>query len=170
MSNGEAVAIAKRSIAPILNGGVVRVYRDKELFGLWEDAFDLPIFFYPFADGQRFLCDYDFDTAMLVFVVDSNPSNADKLDSDKWPSDVQLRENLARMATNVVLETRCLVRLPTYAELQEVSNYLAGATSGQIKAGSFPFCDLGLYRSYATKKDLQLDFAADRQSYWPLAK
>ena len=169
--NGKTVAVAKRSFLPRWNDGAVDVYVGKEkVFSLWEDAFDLPLFFYPFADGRRFLCNYDFDTAILVFIVDLNASGTNESDLSKWPSDDQFRTDLARMASNVVLETKGVVRLPSFAELQEVSSYLASATPRQIKNASFPFCDFGVYRNYATKKDLLLDLATNRQSYWPLAK
>src|SRR6185295_13765371 len=73
MVDGKVVAVARRSfIRPILNGGSVDVYvGEKRKFSLAQNFLDCaPIFIYPFADGQRFLCDVDDDVAMLDFVVD----------------------------------------------------------------------------------------------------
>ncbi len=171
VSNGSVVAVAKRSAVPPWNDGKVDVYVGNEkVFSLWADAFDLPLFIYPFADGQRFLCDHDYDTAILVFVVDFSDSGTNESNVSKWPADEMLRAALARMATNVVLETKGFVRLPSYAEVQEVSSFLANATLRQIKNDSFPYCDFGVYRNYVTKKELLLDLATNRQSYWPLGK
>jgi hypothetical protein len=170
-SAGRLVAVAKRPILPAWNDSAVDVYVGKDkVFSLWEDAFDSPLFIYPFSHDQRFLCVYDFDVSMLVFVVDLDASATNKLGSPDWPADERLRSNLAQGATNVVLETKGLVRLPTYAELQEVSGYLSRISSSELKATSFPFFDAGIYRHYASKDYLLLDVATNRQSMWPLKK
>ena len=146
VSNGKTIAIAKRSFLPALEDSQADIYVGKQkIFSVWEDVFDAPIFIYPFADGQRFLCDYDYDVAILVFIVDLNASGTNGPDS-KWPLNDQLRAELACMATNVVFETKGVVRLPSYAELQEVSSNLASLTQNQFKTSSFPSGDLGLYR------------------------
>jgi hypothetical protein len=59
------------------DGGECTVRRDgTNAFSLWEDWFYGPDFIYMFADGQRFLCMYDYDTAYLVFVTELNPRRA----------------------------------------------------------------------------------------------
>ena len=165
--NGKMVAVAKRSMILAWEDGSVDVYVGKEkIFSLWTSMFTSPLFFYPFADGQRFLCDYNDDTAILVFVVDFGASGANVALS-QWPADDFARKEMASRATNVVMETKGFVRLPTYAELQEVSTYLAGATSQQIKNDSFPYCDLGILWSYAEKSFLLADVTTNRQVSWP---
>jgi len=164
-NNGKVVAVARRSVfAPILNDGTIDIYSGKErVFSLWEDFFDSPVFIYPFADGKRFLCDYDDDTAMLDFVVDLNASNSNRADSANWPSDEYLRSNLARMATNVVFNTTGIVRLPNHEELQEVSDSLASANPKRESGGYF-FLILGNW----DKEFLLRDLATNRQSFWPM--
>src|SRR5215472_780427 len=77
MSQGKTVAIAKRPSALAWNDNECGVYVGRtNAFSLWGDFFDFPLFIYPFADGERFLCIYDFDTSVLVFVVDFAPSSA----------------------------------------------------------------------------------------------
>ena len=138
-SNGKTVAVAKRSMLPTLGDGQVDVYRGKEkLFSVWEDAFDLPIFFYSFLDEQRFLCVDDDDTAMLVFVVDFRNS-ATNIPQLTWPQAMDARNEMASRITNVVFNTKGLIRLPNDDELQEVSGYLGSATINQIENSSFPF-------------------------------
>ena len=70
--DGKIIAVVRQPfLRPIWNEGSADVYVGKEkIFSLWEDFFDGPMFIYAFADGKRFLCDYDDDTAMLDFVVD----------------------------------------------------------------------------------------------------
>jgi hypothetical protein len=164
--NGKVVAVARRFVlGPVLNDSSTDIYAgNKKIFSLREDFFDTPFFIYPFADGKRFLCDYDGDVAMLDFIVDFRNSNTNELNSPEWPSDNQLRADLSRMATNVVFDTRAIIRLPTYAELQEVSSYLTNTTSSPIKAGYFQFFSSG------AKADLLLDLATNRQSAWPTKK
>jgi hypothetical protein len=165
-ANGKVVAVVRQFfLGPVLSDSSADVYAGKKkIFSLREDFFDAPLFIYPFADGKRFLCDYDDDVAMLDFIVDFRVSNTNELNSPKWPSDNELRANLARMATNVVFDTQGIIRLPTYAELQEVSSYLTNTTPSPIKAGYFQLITSG------AKTDLLLDLATNRQSIWPMAK
>jgi hypothetical protein len=167
MSNGEVVAIAKRSSLPDWDDGAVRVYQGKELFGLWADLFNFPLYIYPFSDLRRFLCVYDDDTSVLVFVVDFRVSDTDAPTLSKWPSDDYVRTYMAQRATNIVIETGGLVRLPNDSELQEVSSNLMSLTSLQFKTTSFPSGDFGIYRFYWTKEDLLSELATNRNSVWP---
>lgn len=169
MPTSETRVVATRSIVPALTDGSVNVYAEKKkVFSLWEDFCDGPVFIYPFADNRRFLCDYNFDTAILVFVVDLDAAGTNGIGSTDWPPNDELRSYLARNATNVVSATTGAVRLPTYAELREVSDYVSQASVGQIKRASMPYCDFGIYRHYVSKEFLLLDLATNRQSYWPL--
>jgi hypothetical protein len=167
MSNSEVIAIAKRSSLPSWNDGAVRVYQDKELFGLWADMFDFPLYIYPFSDMRRYLCIYDDDTSVLVFVVDFGISDTSTPVLSKWPSDDYVRTYMAQRATNVVMETGGLVRLPNYSELQEASSNLMSLTPWQFKATSFPSSDFGFYRFYWTKEQLLSELATNRNSVWP---
>jgi hypothetical protein len=161
--NGKTIGVARESfIGAIRNNRSASVYiGNKKIFSLREDFFDEPVFVYPFADGKRFLCDYDYDVAMLDFVVDFNGSATNQLDSSQWPLDNELRIQLARMATNVVFDTKGIVRLPSCAELQEVSSYLTGTSPISVKAAYFDFLP------YWDKDGLLLDLATNRSSNWP---
>ena len=168
ISNGKAVAIAKRSNAvPWKDDGFSVYVGGSKMFSLWEDFFDFPLFMYPFADRQRILCIYDYDTSVLVFVVDFARSPASATNSPEWPPDEYTRGVLLAGATNVVTNTKGFVRLPTYAELQEVSSNLVSLTPGQFRAASFPTFDLGLYRAYWPKEALFAALHTNRQSCWP---
>ncbi len=170
ISNGKTVATAKRPNALPWKDNEFRVYvGPSKMFSLWGDVFDFPLFMYPFADGQRFLCIYDYDTAVLVFVVDFSRSPASATKPPEWPSDEYIRGVLAAGATNVVMNTKGFVRLPAYAELQEVSSNLVRLAPGQFRAASFPALDLGLYRAYWPKEALLAALHTNRQSCWPLA-
>jgi hypothetical protein len=161
--------VAVRSIIPSFNNGVVDVYVEKEkVFSLWEDWCDGPLFIYSFADNRRFYCDFDYDTAMLEFVVDLDETRTNPPEHAEWPVDRSLRVDLARFATNVVLETKGVVRLPTKVELDEVRDYLSRASASKIKAASLPYFDFGFYRGYSDRDLLLLDLATNRQSAWPL--
>jgi hypothetical protein len=168
MVNGKVVATAKRPFIQPIRDGATDVYVGKEkIFSLWQDFFDFPCFIYPFADGKRFLCDYDDDTSLLDFVVDFRDSATNEPRSSGWPPNDNVMGNyvrtyMASRMTNVVLNTKGIVRLPTYAELHEVSGYLTGTNQAQIKAGYFNF--------FGSKESLLLDLATNRQSVWPLAK
>ena len=168
MANGKTVAVAKRSILPAWNDGSVDVYVGKEkIFSLWEDFWDGPVFIYPFADGKRFLCDYDDDASMLDFVVDLSAPATNEVNSSNWPADDKdmgdyVRTYMASRITNVVFETKGVVRLPNYEELKEVSGYLNSTTPKRIKAGYFNY--------FYPKKIVLLDLATNRQSVWPEEK
>jgi len=165
MVNGKVVAIAKRPFIQPIRNGATDVYVEKEkIFSLWQDFFDFPCFIYPFADGKRFLCDYDDDTSLLDFVVDFSARGTNTPNSSPWPPDDYTRTYLASRITNVVMNTKGIVRLPTYAELREVSNYLTGENPAAVKAGYFQLLDFG------TKEGLLLDLATNRQSVWPTTK
>jgi hypothetical protein len=148
--NGKIAAVARRSFFQhIGNYGSADVYAGKKkIFSMWEDYWSGPVFIYPFADGKRFLCDYDDDTSLLDFVVDIDASGTNVLNS--------------RM-TNVGFETKGIVRLPNDAELQEVVSYLNGTTATSTKAGYFDFFFFGT-------KQLLLDLATNRQSVDPMWK
>jgi hypothetical protein len=169
--NGKVVAVARQFfLQPVLTDSSVDVYAGKKkIFSLWEDFFDGPIFIYPFADRKRFLCDYDDDTSLLDFVVDFRDSATNGPRSSGWPPNDNVMGNYVRTCmasriTNVVFDTQGIIRLPTYAELQEVSSYLTNTAPNPIKAGYFQLI------ASDTKKDLLLDLATNRQSVWPTAK
>ena len=164
--NGKIIAVAKQPfLAPVWNDSSADVYvGKKKIFSLHEDFWASPEFIYPFANGKRFLCDYWDDTAWLDFIVDFGALSSNELNSSKWPLDDQLRADLARRATNVVFDTKGVVRLPNYAELHEVSSYLTSTTSTPIKAGYFDFVNFG------TKRHLLLDLATNRQSCYPVIR
>lgn len=168
LSNGKVVATAKRPSATSWSGNKVGVYAgNSKIFSMLGDIWSFPIFIYPFADAQRFLCIYDDDTAVLVFVVDSNLSRTNALPSAEWPPNDYLRGYLAQRASSVVAETRCSVRLPSYAELEEASSNLVSMPPRQFKATSFPCTDLGLYRFYWGKEGLLSALHTNRQGAWP---
>ena len=164
-ANGKTIAVAKRPLVQPIRIGATDFYVGKEkIFSLWQDFFNFPCFIYPFADGKRFLCDYDDDTALLDFVVDFSTPGTNAPNSSQWPPDDYTRTYMASRITNVVLNTKGIVRLPTYAELREVSNYLTGENPAAVKAGYFQSLDFG------TKEGLLLDLATNRQSVWPTTK
>lgn len=164
-AGGKRIAVARSAlIGPILGKSSVDVYASNaKIFSLWEDFCDFPIFIYPFADGKRFLCDYDDDVAMLDFVVDFNPPKITDPSLPEWPTNLELRENLERMATNIVFDTKATVRLPTYAELAEVRRYLEDPTSTPtpVKAAYLRVLYFGV------NEGLLSDLASDRSSVWP---
>ena len=163
--NGKIAAVARRSFFQhIGNYGSADVYAGKKkIFSMWEDYWSGPVFIYPFADGKRFLCDYDDDTSLLDFVVDIDASGTNVLNSPKWPPDDYARTHMASRMTNVGFETKGIVRLPNDAELQEVVSYLNGTTATSTKAGYFDFFFFGT-------KQLLLDLATNRQSVDPMWK
>jgi len=101
---------------------------------------------------------------MLVFVVDYNNYS---FQPPEWPHDDYLRKHLAERATNVVLVTKGFVRLPSYAELQEVSFNLEKLTQKEFRAASFPSADLGVWKFYFPKDSLLNDLDTNRYSAWP---
>jgi len=142
MVNGKVIAVARQPLfRPIWSDSSAEVYVGKEkIFSLWENFLDgSPVFIHPFADGKRFLCDYNDDTSLLDFVVDFSASGTNKINSYEWPPDYYARTYMASRMTNVVYDTKGIIRLPNYAELQEVSGYLNSTTPTQIKAGYFNF-------------------------------
>lgn len=162
--NGRTVAVVKQPfIEPFFGDASADVYVGKsKLFSMGEDFSDGPTFIYPFPDGKRFLCDYDDDIAMLDFVVDFRDSTNNPPNMSQWPPDSDVRECLTRGATNIVYNTRGSVRLPTYRELQEVSDFLNGKETVPIKAGYLNFMSIG------SKKSILMDLATNRNSCWPL--
>ena len=160
-------AFASRSVVPIIDDGEVNVYLgDQKIFGLWQDSFDSPLYVYPFADAKRYLCVYNRDTAILVFVADLDSSRTNQ--TVNWPVRGELRDYLARGATKVMLNSNVLARMATDDELQEVRDHLSRASEVKIKAASLPYCDLGVCRSYEDRATLLLDLATNRQNYWPM--
>jgi hypothetical protein len=138
------------------------------LFGVWKDFFDFPVFIYSFADAQRFLVVYDDDTSVLTFVVDAGGSGTNASNLPLWPPDDYTREVLERRATNVVFSSKGVVRLPTYAEVREVSSTVRAWTPKQFKAASFPVVDLGFCRFRTLDKRFVLGAVdTNRHSVWP---
>jgi hypothetical protein len=171
LSNGKMVAIATRPFVMPWNDNEFTVYTDKtKLFGLWGDAFDGPVFIYPFNDNKRYLCVDDDDTCVLVFVVDFSFPSTNTARSFGWPLDVYTQNYMAGRSTNVVMDTKGYVRLPNYAEVQEVSDYLIGLSQKQFKTMLFPSLDLGMYRFYWSKAVLLSVLAANRTGAWPSAE
>lgn len=163
VSHGKTIAIAKQPFLKPWGDGQMDVYAGKtKVFSLWEDAFDGPVFIYPFADGKRFLCDFDDDTAMLDFIVDLRTTGTNDLDQLTWPPDGYVRNYIASRATNVVFNTKGFARLPSYGELQEVSSYLTSGTSEKIYANCF--------RVFGNRNSILLDLATNRQSAWLISK
>lgn len=167
MSNGRVVATARRPFALPWKDNEFAVYAgNAKVFSFWGDIFHFPLFIYPFADGQRFLCIDDDDTAILVFVIDCNASGATFTNLDGWPPDDYTRKYLAERAPHVVKESKGVVRLPSYAEVQEVSSNLAGMATGQFEKTSFPGVDFGVYRIYWPKAFLLSELSTNRHSVW----
>ena len=165
-SSGGKIAVATRSIVPSLDNGAVDVcVEDEKVFSLWEDWCDGPLFIYPFVDGRRFLCDYNYDTAILVFVVDLDTTHTNLQKQAEWPADRELRANLASSATNACTQSKGIIRLASAAELQEVRDYLLLAAASRIRTASFPYCDFGFYHDFAEKDFLLLSLATNRQSW-----
>lgn len=163
IANGKTIALAKEPFFLPWKDGELDVYAgNTNVFSVWEDFFDFPVFIYPFADGKRFLCIDDDDTSVLVFVVDLNPSATNVLQSPLWPSDDYVRTYIAGRMTNVVMNTKGIVRLPTYPELQEASSYLADSATGQLRDASF-----GVYNSRWPSQKLLSELATNRNNVWP---
>jgi hypothetical protein len=125
------------------------------------------LFIYPFADKQRFLCIDDDDTCFLVFVVDFSSSSTKTVDSSGWPPDSYTRNYMASRSTNVVTDTIGYVRLPSFKEVQETSDYLTKLTPKQFKSMSLPSIDFGMYRLYWPKDTLLACLATNRESVSP---
>ncbi len=166
MSGGKTTAVAKH---PFLWGDIeCPVYAgDIRFFSLWSDMFDTPWFIYPFADGRRFLCIYDNDTSVLVFVVDCRTKGANGGVSFGWPPDSYVRNYMADTAPKVVTNPAGIVRLPSLEEVKEAAKYIENLTPAQFERASFPTLDMGLYRFYIPKADLLKQLDPNRKSVWP---
>jgi hypothetical protein len=169
VSNGQVVATAKRP--PLL------AWRDNQvdvcvgastIFSLLGDIWSFPLFIYPFPDAQRFLCIYDDDTSVPVFVVDLRARATNTTHSPPWPINDYTRKCLERSATNiVVIGTKGSVRLPSREELREASTVLAGLTPRRLRTASFPCADFGVYCFYWDKEGLLSALHTNRQGVWP---
>jgi hypothetical protein len=138
------------------------------VFAVWKDFWDCPLFVYSFADARRFLCIYDDDTALLTFVVDCEPRGTNAINLRPWPPDDYTREHLERRATNVVVNCNGVVRLPTYAEVQEVSSKVKAWTPQQLRAATFPGLDFGFCQFRSSDKEFVLRLLdPNRNSVWP---
>ena len=168
VANGKVVALGKRPFVMPWRDNEFSVYaKDSKVFSLWGDLFDFPLFIHAFADGKRFLCIDDDDTAVLVFVVDLGTTITNTANSFGWPPDEYTRNHLARRATNIIIETKGQVRLPSFSEVQEVSSNLANLNPRQLKAASYPCADFGVYRFYCPKETLLNALDTNRHSVWP---
>jgi hypothetical protein len=168
VANGKVVAVGKRPFVMPWRDNEFGVYADNlKVFSLWGDMFDYPLFIHAFPDGKRFLCIDDDDTAVLVFVVDLGGRATNAVDSLEWPPDEYTRNHLAQRATNIIIETKGQVRLPSFSEVQEVSSNLANMTPRGLKAASYPCIDFGVYRGYWPKEALLNALDANRHSVWP---
>lgn len=166
--NGHLVAVAHRPPACLWKEKQWKVYSGKtNLFSLWDDFFDSPVYIYPFADGRRFLCIYDYDVAVLVFVVDftGRPPSPDQLVD--WPPNAETRQFLSMNATNVVLNTTGAIRLPLLSEVREAASNVTMLTRSELEAKSFSTLDLGFYRDCWPKEGLLKALDTNRQRAWP---
>ncbi len=135
-SGGGVVARATEPPGPPWSDRLVTIsVGGSNVFGLWKDFFDCPMFVYSFPNARRFLCVYDYDIAILTFVVDCQGASTNTAIQRDWPSDDFTRGELVRGVTNVVVSGNGVVRLPTYAEVQEVSTKVKTWTPRQFKAG-----------------------------------
>ena len=145
MVNGKVIAVARQPFfRPIWSDSSAEVYVGKRenIQPVGKDFLDGgPVFIHPFADGKRFLCDYDDERSMLDFVVDFSASGTNKINSSGGLQTIMPETYMASRMTNVVYDTKGIIRLPNYAELQEVSGYLNSATPTQKKAGYFNFLE-----------------------------
>lgn len=138
------------------------------VFGVWKDFFDFPIFVYSFPDARRFLCVYDYDISILTFVVDCSGAPTNTAAYPHWPPDDYLRGELERGMTNVVVSNKGVVRLPTSDEIQEVSTRVQAWSLTQFKAASFPVVDLGFCSFRSLDKQFVLwAMATNRHDVWP---
>jgi len=169
VSNGKILAIAKRPSVIAWQGNKVNVViSNSNVFSLLGDIWSFPVFIYPFPDTQRFLCIYDDDTAVPVFVVDLISRSTNTATLPAWPPNDYTRTYLAQRATNIVCGTKGSVRLPSLGEVQEASGILSGLSQRQLRTASFPCADFGLYRFYWSKEALLSALHTNRQAVWPL--
>lgn len=160
VSGGKVVATATTPFALPWKDSLVTVHTGgTNLFRMWKDFFDSPVFLYSFPDRQRFLCVYDNDTAVLVFVVDCRAEGTNISTLPLWPPDDYTRQVLQQMATNVVVQAKGIVRLPTYAEVQQASSHVRKLTSMQFQLASFG--------GYCPKEFVLMALDTNRHSCWP---
>ena len=168
VANGNVVAVGNRPFVMPWSDNEFSVYsKGSKIFSLWGAVFNFPLFVHAFSDGKRFLCIDDDDTSVLVFVVDLAAAVTNPATSFGWPPDEYTRTYLAQRATNIIIETKGQVRLPSYSEVQEASSTLASLTSRQLKAASYPCADFGVYRLYWPKEALLNALDTNRHSVWP---
>ena len=163
ISKGKAVAVAKRPFGELW--GDVDVYVEKsKVFSLWGGGFfEGPVLIHPFENSERFLCVYDYDVEIFAFVVDLRASATNASKQAEWPSNDSNRAAFVSWATNVVLQTKGVVRLPSREELEEASSNLVSLTSVQFKNVSFPRRNIGVYRFYASQQSVLFNLRTDRQ-------
>ena len=167
VSGGRTLAVAKRPFLPTPFYSEISVYDGtSKKFSLWTDWCDGPFYIYPFPDRQRYLCVYDYDVGMPVFVVDFRSSAILIPRSYGWPTNEDQRNNMMHFMTNIVIETTGLVRLPDYSDLEEVSSNITTMTAWQLTRSSIAFDDLGLYRAYASRDDLLFWLDPNRHADW----
>lgn len=135
-------------------------------FDIQDGIVEYPMLLYSFSDGQRFLCVYDDDISVLVFVVDFRASTNDVANQPLWPPSGHTREYLGWAFTNVVRSVGS-VRLPSYLEVQEVASNVAPWKPSEYRASSFPYLDAGVYRGYVPKKFILMALATNRTELWP---
>ncbi|PWU15200.1 MAG: hypothetical protein C5B50_15780 [Verrucomicrobia bacterium] len=169
VSNGKTIAVAKRPLSPVWSEKEYPVFSGgTKLFSLWGKLLEgTPLFIYPFPDEKRFLCVDDDDTCVLVFVVDCRATAPRPPSGKEWPSDDYLRDYMKRRSTNVVMDPKGIVRLPSYDEVEEAGKRVAGMTSKELRTGCFPTLDLGVYRYYLPRELLLKNLATNRISPWP---
>lgn len=167
-SGGKVMAIGTRPwFAPwkYTYGNVVT--SDSKIFSMGVDLFEFPLFVHPFPDGKRYLCIFDNDTIVAVFVIDLNQTVTNAPAVEAWPADNELRKSMIYFMTNIVKESIGTVRLPTTLEVQETSSYIASLSSFELKRESYPCADFGIYRFYWEKEDLLSSLASNRTGAWP---
>ncbi len=152
----------------VFDEGQYSIRRDgTNVFSLWRDMFDGPEFIYMFADGQRFLCMYDHDTAYLVFVADLNPIRTNTATAAGWPHSGVDGQYIAQAAARVTTITNGITRLPTWPEVKEVADYLNRLPTGQFNAQSLDKCDLGLFQVHTLPKQFLLqELSTNHHSLW----
>src|SRR5579859_6394961 len=106
-SGGGVVAVATEPAGPPWSDRVV-TFRvgGSNVFGVWKDLFDFPMFVYSFADTRRFLVVYDDDTSVPTFVVDCGGSGTNASKPPLWPPDDYTRQYLEQRATNLVVNSK----------------------------------------------------------------
>ena len=168
LSNGKVVATAKRPSATSWSGNKVGVYAgNSKVFSMLGDIWSFPIFIYPFADAQRFLCIYDDDTAVPGFCRGFQPFENERATFSRVARKRLLEKRFGATRIQRGGRDKMFCPLPSYAELEEASSNLVSMPPRQFKATSFPCADFGLYRSYLGKEDLLSALHTNRQFAWP---